>query len=261
MVLKDVYFVKRRTDRSLSQFKDYWINEPVKTVENVAANEPGLIKSVVTIVLPQNNQAEMPIDGYLQVYFNPKTHFPEQGPELYQKAVGDMVKSGTDFIDFSKGMINPVTGDVFSRIYLEEHVLFDKGFANLKTKSVNFAKRRDGMSFKAFKYYWLNEHSKVVKNVAANNPGLLKSVVSIVVPRENQEELPIDGMVEAYIDPKRHFPFTGEKGSEDFQRAMEMLRADEPRFIDFSKCPTNPITDKPIKFYAEEYTIFERKSS
>ena len=246
----------------MSQFKDYWLNNHVKTVENVAANDPGLIKSVVSIILPRSNQIEMPIDGYVQVYFDPKTHSPylqELGSEPYRKALDKMVDSGSKFIDFSKGMINAVTGEVFSRVYLEEHVLFDKGY-NIKFKSVNFAKRLGGMSFEAFKHYWLNEHIKVVKNVATNNPGLLKSVVSIVVPRENQGELPIDGMVEAYIDPDRHYPFTGERGSKAFQQAMELLRADEPKFIDFSRCPTNPFTGKPIKFYAEECTIYEKNS-
>jgi uncharacterized protein (TIGR02118 family) len=111
----------------------------------------------------------------------------------------------------------------------------------VKVKVIGFVKKRDDMTRRQFRDYWLNEHGKLACKSLENNP--VRRIVASFVTEELVGETPFDGMVELYFDSLEDMRAQW-SGPQD-----EIMREDEGNFCD---------PGYRVFALTEEYRIAER---
>ena len=91
-------------------------------------------------------------------------------------------------------------------------------------KIVGFLRKRQDLTFKEFKDYWLNKHSKLEKESLKDNP--VKKIVATFAENELIGQAPFDGMVELYFDSIEEMKAQW-SGAQD-----EIMKEDEKNFCD-----------------------------
>ncbi len=222
-MIKKIGLVKKRSDLTRQQFKEYWLNNHSKLEKESAINNP-VRKIVASFVV---GEAPAPFDGMVELYWATEEDMKAQaaGPQ------------GKIMAEDEKNFCDQSTPPVF--VVAEEYVMAEKlprqsvegGF-----KKVGFVKKRQDLTRQQFKEYWLNNHSKLEKESAINNP-VRKIVASFVV---GEAPAPFDGIVELYwaTEEDMKAQAAGPQG--------KIMAEDEKNFCDQSTPPVFVVTNEFI---------------
>ena len=233
---KIIRMVKRRSDLTLAQFKDYWLQQHA-LIERRALEQGRIRKAVASFSTGEValGGKEPPFDGMATLYFSAleDARAAMSGP-LWSELTGD----AGDFVD---------SGTAALRVLCDEHLMSQKQDADRVIKRTGQLKiirtvyRRRDLSHAQFKDYWLKNHSKLEDKVIATT-GVQRIVATFAVPEAGKDP-DFDGMVELYFN-----------STEDIRTMFagpvpQMMRSDEENFVQM---------DAPaVRLIAEEYVIGE----
>jgi uncharacterized protein (TIGR02118 family) len=222
-MIKKIGLVKKRQDLTRQQFKEYWLNNHSKLEKESAQNNP--VRRIVASFVVGENPA--PFDGMVELYWDNEEDMKAQAAGGQGKI---MAADEKNFCDQSAAPVFVVA---------EEYVMAEKSPRQYKEggfKKVGFVKKRQGLTRQQFKEYWLNNHSKLEKESAQNNP-VRRIVASFVV---GEGPAPFDGMVELYwaTEEEMKAQAAGPQG--------KIMAEDEKNFCDQSAAPVFVVTEEYV---------------
>jgi uncharacterized protein (TIGR02118 family) len=234
MTVKIVRMVKRRSDLTPAQFKDYWLERHAPLERR--AVEAGVLRKVVATFATGEVAAggkESPFDGMVALYCDDA----DQARALFSRPeMASLREDAKNFADVSRIPVD---------IVAEETLVCEKPEATRLVKAqgqlkiVRTVYRRRDLTQAQFKDYWLKNHARLEENVVATTP-MQRIVATFALP---QAATPpdVDGIAELYFG-----------GVDDIRQVFAgsvpaMMRKDEENFVQM---------DAPaIRAVCEEYLI------
>jgi uncharacterized protein (TIGR02118 family) len=234
--IKIVRLVKRRADLSLAQFKNYWLTRHAEH-ERRAIEATPLQKVVASIATGEIalGGADPPFDGMVALYFKSleDARATLSGPET-----AAMREDAKNFVDPRSS----------PQLFADEYLVSEKEDASGtlrrsgQLKTIRTISRRRDLTHAQFKDYWLNQHSRLEREVIEIT-SMQRIIASFALP-ENPAVPEFDGLAELYFATV-----------EDI-RAMfagpvpAMMRKDEENFVQMNA--------PAVRLVAEEYVIGEK---
>ena len=234
--IKIVRLVKRRADLSLAQFKNYWLTRHAEH-ERRAIEATPLQKVVASIATGEIalGGADPPFDGMVALYFKSleDARATLSGPET-----AAMREDAKNFVDPRSS----------PQLFADEYLVSEKEDApgtirrSGQLKTIRTISRRRDLTHAQFKDYWLNQHSRLEREVIETT-NMQRIIASFALP-ENPAVPEFDGLAELYFATV-----------EDI-RAMfagpvpAMMRKDEENFVQMNA--------PAVRLVAEEYVIGEK---
>jgi len=234
--IKIVRLVKRRADLSLAQFKNYWLTRHAEH-ERQAIEATPLQKVVASIATGEIalGGADPPFDGMVALYFKSleDARATLSGPET-----AAMREDAKNFVDPRSS----------PQLFADEYLVSEKEDASGtlrrsgQLKTIRTISRRRDLTHAQFKDYWLNQHSRLEREVIEIT-SMQRIIASFALP-ENPAVPEFDGLAELYFATV-----------EDI-RAMfagpvpAMMRKDEENFVQMNA--------PAVRLVAEEYVIGEK---
>jgi uncharacterized protein (TIGR02118 family) len=235
-MVKVVRLVKRRADLTLTQFKDYWLTQHARH-ERLAIETTPLQKIVASIATGEValGGREPPFDGMVALYFR---SLEDARATLSGPGTAAMREDAKNFVDPRSS----------PQIFADEYLVSEKEDApgamrrSGQLKTIRTVSRRHDLTHAQFKDYWLNQHSKLEREVIETT-SMQRIIASFALP-ENAAVPEFDGLAELYFAK-----------IEDI-RAMfagpvpAMMRKDEENFVQMNA--------PAVRLVAEEYVIGEK---
>jgi len=234
-MFKIIRMVKRRSDMTLAQFKDYWLTQ------HAELHRKSMDLCPVQKIVASFSTGEVALGG-TEPQFDAMS-------AIYFKTLEDLraAKAGP-----VPGMLandeKNFVGSVPIAIVADEHIMSRKPGAEKvlkksgQLKIIRTVYRRKDLTHQQFKDYWLNNHSRLENVVVTQSP--TQYIVATFAVPETGKEPDMDGMVELYYESLADI------------RAMfaskfpQMMRDDEQNFVQM---------DAPaIRAVTEEHLIAER---
>jgi uncharacterized protein (TIGR02118 family) len=234
--IKIVRLVKRRADLSLAQFKNYWLTRHAEH-ERQAIEATPLQKVVASISTGEValGGADPPFDGMVALYFR---SLEDARATLSGPGTAAMREDAKNFVDPRSS----------PQLFADEYLVSEKQDApgtirrSGQLKTIRTISRRRDLTHAQFKDYWLNQHSRLEREVIETT-SMQRIVASFALP-ENPVVPEFDGLAELYFAK-----------AEDI-RAMfagpvpAMMRKDEENFVQMNA--------PAVRLVAEEYVIGEK---
>jgi len=237
--VKIVRLVKRRSDLTLAQFKEYWLTEHARHERR--AIEVGVLERVVASI--STGEVAMggtapPFDGMVALYFK---NLEDARVAFSSPETAAMREDAKHFVDAGRQ----------PQVFADEYLMSEKPGAPAclkksgQLKVVRTVYRRRDLAHDRFKDYWLTHHSKLEDQVVETT-GVQRIVATFALPQD-KAELDFDGMVELY------FGATGDIRAMFAGPVPAMMRKDEENFVQM---------DAPaVRLVAEEYVIGDRSGA
>jgi len=236
--IKIVRLVKRRADLSLAQFKNYWLTRHAEH-ERRAIEATPLQKVVASIATGEValGGTVPPFDGMVSLYFK---SIEDARATLSRPETAAMREDAKNFVDPRSS----------PQLFADEYLVSEKEDApgtirrSGQLKTIRTISRRHDLTHAQFKDYWLNQHSRLEREVIETT-SMQRIVASFALP-ENPVVPEFDGLAELYFAK-----------AEDI-RAMfagpvpAMMRKDEENFVQMNA--------PAVRLVAEEYVIGEKGS-
>jgi uncharacterized protein (TIGR02118 family) len=233
--VKIVRLVKRRADLTPAQFKEYWLTRHAPHERRAIETTP-LQKVVASIATGEValGGTEPPFDGMVALYFS-----------SLEDARATFSGPGTAAMrDDAKNFVDPRSSP---QIFADEYLVSEKDDAPAirrsgQLKTIRTVSRRRDLTPAQFKDYWLNQHSRLEREVIATT-SMQRIIASFALP-ENPVLPEFDGLAELYFEKV-----------EDI-RAMfagpvpAMMRKDEQNFVQMNA--------PAVRLVAEEYLIGDK---
>jgi uncharacterized protein (TIGR02118 family) len=234
--VKVIRLVKRRADLTLAQFKDYWLTRHALHERHAMATTP-LQKVVASIATGEValGGTEPPFDGMVALYFR-----------SFEDATATLSGPGTAAMrEDAKSFVDPRTSP---QIFADEYLVSEKEDASGtirrpgELKTIRTISRRRDLTHAQFKDYWLNQHSRLKREVIETT--CMERIIASFALAENPVVPEFDGLAELYF-----------RTVEDI-RAMfagpvpAMMRKDEENFVQMNA--------PAVRLVAEEYVIGEK---
>jgi uncharacterized protein (TIGR02118 family) len=234
--VKIIRLVRRRADLTLAEFKDYWLTRHAEHERRAIATTP-LQKVVASIATGEValGAAEPPFDGMVALYFG-----------SLEDARGALSGPGTAAIrEDAKNFVDPRSSP---RIFADEYLVSEKENASAtirrsgQLKTIRTISRRRDLTHAQFKEYWLNQHSKLEREVIETT-SMQRIIASFALPG-NPVVPEFDGVAELYFAKVEDIRamFAGPVPS--------MMRKDEENFVQMNA--------PAVRLVAEEYVIGEK---
>jgi uncharacterized protein (TIGR02118 family) len=234
--VKIIRLVKRRADLTLAQFRDYWLTRHALHEQHAMATTPlqRVVASIATGEVALGGTVP-PFDGMVALYFRSieDARATLSGPET-----AAMREDAKNFVD-------PRTSP---QIFADEYLVSEKEDApgtvrrSGQLKTIRTISRRRDLTHAQFKDYWLNQHSKLEREVIETT-SMQRIIASFALPG-NPVVPEFDGLAELYFaqveDIRAMFagPVPG------------MMRKDEENFVQMNA--------PAVRLVAEEYVIGEK---
>lgn len=233
---KIIRMVKRRSDLTLAQFKDYWL-ERHALIEQRAVEQGRIRKAVASFSTGEValGGKEPPFDGMAAFYFNT---LEDARDGMSGPLWSELTRDAGSFVDTSAAALH---------VICDEHLMSQKPDAKRvmkrsgQLKIIRTVYRRRDLTHAQFKDYWLKNHSKLEDKVIATTG--VQSIVATFAMPEAGKDPDFDGMVELYFN-------TAEDIRTMFAGPVpQMMRSDEENFVQM---------DAPaVRLIAEEYILAE----
>jgi len=232
--VKIIRLVKRRADLTLAQFKDYWLTRHALH-ERRAIETTSLQKVVASIATGEValGATVPPFDGMVALYFK---NAEDARATLSGPGTAAMREDAKNFIDPRSS----------PQIFADEYLVSEKEDVAMRRsgqlKTIRTISRRRDLTHAQFKDYWLNQHSKLEREVIETT-SMQRIIASFALP-ENPAVPEFDGLAELYF-----------ARVEDI-RAMfagpvpAMMRKDEENFVQMNA--------PAVRLVAEEYVIGDK---
>jgi uncharacterized protein (TIGR02118 family) len=254
-MIKLVYVITRRADKTPEQFYDYWLNGhgPLVAAQAKALRLKKYVQSH-TIDHPANEGMRAvrgmlpPVDGITEVWWESI----EDMAAAYATPEG--IEAGRILAEDEAGFIDFANSQVF---LTQEHDIFDhtggKGPGPEAIKVTYLLSRREDLTQEACHQTWLEDHGPLVASFA--KPCLMSKYVQshTIAPDFNASSQaargylpPLDGITEVWIESLSDLARSGE--TEEGRAGGAALVEDERRFVqmDTSRC-----------FLTREHLIFD----
>ncbi|HTF13220.1 MAG TPA: EthD domain-containing protein [Burkholderiales bacterium] len=234
--VKIVRLVKRRADLTPAQFKEYWLTRHALHERRAIETTP-LQKVVASIATGEValGGTEPPFDGMVALYFR-----------SLEDARATFSGPGTAAMrEDAKNFVDPRSSP---QIFADEYLVSEKDGApgtirrSGQLKTIRTISRRRDLTHAQFKDYWLNQHSRLEREVIETT-SMQRIIASFALP-ENPAAPEFDGLAELYFE-----------NVEDI-RAMfagpvpAMMRKDEQNFVQMNA--------PAVRLVAEEYLIGDK---
>ena len=236
--VKIIRLVKRRADLTLAQFKDYWLTRHALHERQAMATTPlqRVVASIATGEVALGG-TEPPFDAMVALYFR---NLEDARATLSGPGTAAMREDAKNFVDPRSS----------PQLFADEYLVSEKKDApgtirrSGQLKTIRTISRRHDLTHAQFKDYWLNQHSRLEREVIETT-SMQRIVASFALP-ENPVVPEFDGLAELYFAK-----------AEDI-RAMfagpvpAMMRKDEENFVQMNA--------PAVRLVAEEYVIGEKGS-
>jgi hypothetical protein len=127
----------------------------------------------------------------------------------------------------------------------------------MKIKYLLFQKRREDLSLAQYKERCLAQKANLTEKLSKKN-GVVKIVANIAVARDSKVELPIDGVIELYLDPEIGIPRGDTPLPKSLAYALDLLRKEEPNFVDPVRGFIDQCTRKKFETFMEENLFLDK---
>ena len=237
--VKIIRLVKRRADLTLAQFKDYWLTRHALHERRAIETTPlqKVVASIATGEVALGGTVS-PFDGMVALHFG-----------SLEDARAAMSGPGTAAMrEDAKNFVDPRSSP---QIFADEYLVSEKEDASGtirrsgQLKTIRTMSRRRDLTHAQFKDYWLNQHSRLEREVIETT-SMQRIVASFALP-ENPVAPEFDGLAELYFAKV-----------EDI-RAMfagpvpAMMRKDEENFVQMNA--------PAVRLVAEEYVIGDKEEA
>lgn len=214
-MVKTVTFIKRKPGMDLDEFGNYWRSTHAGIVKKL----PGLRRYVQChTIRPGYSKGEPIYDGVAEVWCDSTDAMREMANTAEYRAVR---ADEPNFIDLSK----------MDFIITDERVQKDGPVNPSMMHLVEFVRRKPGMDVEAFQRHWREIHGPLGARIPMVRR-YVQSHVRMSAYREGRQPL-FDGVAEVWFDSTEAMRESART------REYEIVRADEPNFID---------TGKPVPF-------------
>jgi len=234
--VKIIRLVKRRADLTLAQFKDYWLTRHSEHERRAIATTP-LQKVVASIVTGEValSGSEPPFDGMVALYFG---SLEDARATLSGPGTAAMREDAKNFVDPRSS----------PQIFADEYLVCEKADASAtirrpgQLKTIRTISRRRDLTRAQFKEYWLNQHSRLEREVIETT-SMQRIIASFALP-ENSVVPDFDGLAELYFAKVEDIRamFSGS--------VPAMMRKGEENFVQMNA--------PAVRLVAEEYLIGEK---
>jgi uncharacterized protein (TIGR02118 family) len=213
VMVKAIYFIKRKPGMALDAFRAYWLKQHAEVVLKV----PELCKYVQSHTLDSGYRRHEPLyDGIAELWYENTDVMRRIATTPESRAAGD---DDANFIDMSK----------FTFILTQERVQKENPLEPGMPKLISFIKRKPGMSVEDFQLYWRTHHGELARKL----PGLRRYVQCHVRPSAYKSgRNPIyDGIAETWFESEAAM----REGADTAE--VKAVRVDEKNFLAESPPP------------------------
>ncbi len=206
-MIKAIYFIKRKPEMALADFREYWLKDHAALVLKV----PGLVKYVQSHTMDSGYRKHEPIyDGIAALWY--------ENLDDMRKTANTPISAATladdeKFLDMSK----------FAFILTKERVQKENPIEAGMPKMVAFLKKRPELSVEQFQAHWNSPHGKLGSAV----PGARRYVQCHPVMSSYQKgRTPLwDGVAEVWFENED--AMRSNANTPEYQAVL----ADEPNFL------------------------------
>lgn len=238
--IKIVRLVKRRSDLTPFQFKDYWLNRHAEHERRAIESTP-LQKVVASIATGEValGATVPPFDGMVALYFK---NLEDARATFRGPSTAAMREDARNFVAFDQPQ---------PQIFADEYLIAEKPGAAAamkrsgQLKIIRTVYRRHDLKHTRFKDYWLTKHARLEEKVIATTP--MQRIVATFALPEDRAAPEFDGVAELYFDRIEDIraTFAGP--------VPATMREDEENFVQM---------DAPaVRLVAEEYLIGEKEAT
>ncbi|HXP92399.1 MAG TPA: EthD domain-containing protein [Candidatus Binatia bacterium] len=233
-IYKYIRLIKRKTSASPDQFKRGWVEGSVDDDKRALGAAPirRIVKSIGTGEVALGG-TEPPFDAMIAVYFDT---LADAKATASSAKIDALFRENAELVD---------SGASMQEMIAEEYTMGQKADADTvlsgdsSLKIIRTVYRRNDLDGRAFKDYWLHNHSKLEDVVITRSP-VVRIVATFAVPDGLEGKTPpFDGMVELY------FRSPADIRTMFASEIPAMMRKDEENFVQM---------DAPaIRFIANEF--------